>query len=529
MSWNPTTLTERRFAGTELSSNPRARILLLAAMSAAAVAVLFRLEGHVGFNLADESYLWYGAQRVLLGEVPIRDFMAYDPGRYYWSAALMHLLGNNGIVSLRISVAVFQAIGLALAVLLLLRASPRAPLIFFLLAGATLLLWMFPRHKLFDITIAIFLMAGLAHFIARLTLTRYFVMGLLVGAAAIFGRNHGVYGAVATVAAMGVLSWKRIGPPFIKTLMALSAGVFIGFAPMLIACLVVPGFYQAFLDDVLFLFEIGRTNLTIPVPWPWQAVGLPWPEAVKQVLLGSFFLMVLIFAIVGPSYVLMSTPGPANATFAAAAFLAIPYAHFAFSRADAPHLAQGVFPLLIGLMSAPCIRSGGRRAAVTVLLLAASLPVALPQHPGWTAWRSGTWEAVQIGHDSLEVSPETAASVRLLTQLVNTYAPQGQAFLSSPYWLGAYAIFGRKAPIYDIYPLFPRSPKFEEAETQRVRAAGTKLVVLDNSALDGLNERRYRSLHPLIYHYIVKNFERVRDPKFPPELEVYVARRQDAR
>src|SRR6266545_4510165 len=92
---------------------PTPRNLII--LSALLVIIFFLLQGNVGLDIADEGFLWYGTIRTALGEVPIRDFQAYDPARYYWGALWFKVIGNNGIIALRISEALFQFLGLSLA------------------------------------------------------------------------------------------------------------------------------------------------------------------------------------------------------------------------------------------------------------------------------------------------------------------------------------------------------------------------------------------------------------------------------
>src|SRR3954468_10326764 len=70
----------------------------------------FLLDGHLKINFADEGFLWYGAEAVRRGEVPMRDFDAYDPGRYLWVAGWSFLLGNS-LISLRLACVLFQCLG----------------------------------------------------------------------------------------------------------------------------------------------------------------------------------------------------------------------------------------------------------------------------------------------------------------------------------------------------------------------------------------------------------------------------------
>jgi hypothetical protein len=120
---------------------------LVLGLSATFAGTLYFLFGDLHLDLADEGFLWYGVLRARLGEVPLRDFQSYDPGRYYWGAAWSLVFGQ-GILGLRASLAVVQGLGLLFGLLVCRRLTGNV--VSLTACAAILALWMFPRHKLFE-------------------------------------------------------------------------------------------------------------------------------------------------------------------------------------------------------------------------------------------------------------------------------------------------------------------------------------------------------------------------------------------
>lgn len=499
------------------------RSLYSLALAIFVVSMSFIWQGNKGFNLSDEGYLWYGVQRVMLGEVPLRDFMSYDPGRYYWSAALMSLWGDNGIMTLRAVVAIFQVIGLFVGLLLVARAEKKQNFPYLLLSVVTLAVWMFPRHKLFDISLSILLIGVLAFLIQNPTKRRYFLAGLCVGLVAVFGRNHGMYGVAGSI---GVMSWLNIkrgdGPGFMQGFVLWATGVIAGFTPIFFMVLLVPGFAVAFWESIRFLFEVKSTNLPLPIPWPWRVnfASMPLDEAIRGALVGLFFIAIAVFGVLSILWVTWQKIQNKQVAPAlvAASFLALPYAHYAYSRAEINHLAQGIFPLLVGCLVLLATQPVKVKWPLSLMLCAVSLWVMSVFHPGWQCRAGKQWANVEISGSDLKVDPYTANNVRIFRKLANQYTREGQSFLALPYWPGAYALLERKSPIWGICAAFPRSQAFEQAEIERIKKAKPGFALVVDFPSDGREELRFRNTHPLIHQYILDHFERLPDSPNPAYL-----------
>ena len=489
----------------------------------------FCVTADVGFRIADDGYLWYGAQRVLAGEVPLRDFYSYDPARYYWTAAVMAVLHSRGFVAVNIAAALFGAIGLGIAARLIFHGQQRVRWGVWLLVAISLVIWGFTRAKLFDVTASVILVASLAWLIEKPTRYRCFMTGLGVGAVAIIGRNHGLYGAIASILALGCSAWPERKAPFLPSLLSWSGGVVVGYTPMLLAIAFVPGFWTYLWAGIHVYFETGTTNSPLPIPWPWlvHLKGGQVLPALRYVLEGALLMALPLFGLAVLAFSVWRKSRyrvPADSLLLAAGLLSIPYAHHAFAHAGPGHLAQAAYPMLIGVFVLLSRLPRRRAAVLAAVVCALSIFLLAPSTSEFQKWRSGNWTNIKVGPDTLVLPPSTGAEVTVVTRLIDRYVPAGREIVAVPMLTGAYAIADCRAAVWDVYAAYPADAALQQAEIARIRSEHPALVIIADKGPDDRAALSYQQGHPLVYDFIAHNFVRA-NPGFVPEdwhWEVYI-------
>ena len=483
----------------------------------AAILLVLQLDiGHAQL-IADEGYIWYGAWRTSLGEVPIRDFESYDPAFYLWCALWFVLSGDSGLITYRAANAAFQFVGLTLGILILRRVTESYVIL--LLAGLVLLIWIaIPLKTVLDLTVAIAAVYGAVLLVEKPTARRHFGSGVLIGFIAFTGRNHGVYCAIAYLSLIAFIWIKVSRSDLVRKLAAWSCGVAVGYAPALVMMAFIPGFFPAFVAEILSVFQQG-TNLPLPVPWPWQVTYQDFVQgpigAAHKVVVGSIFVLMPLFFTVSLVYLFAERGADIkrHPVFLAAVFIGTPYMHYAFSRADVWHLWLAIFPFLLGVMSIPFPdfkTARLARSALVLALLGASVLTAGFVSPYSQMYLSGVdFAKVRVRNDVILLHPSLAHIIDVVSTISAEFVGRDETLLVAPHWPGLYPILGRKSPLREIYFLFPSSAEQQRNAVQKLEDENTNWVILGDEAVDGRQELRFRSTHPLLWEHFQVDFEEV--------------------
>lgn len=452
-------------------------------------------------NLGDEGFLWYGAQRVLVGELPLRDFQSYDPGRYLWSAAWMRLLSDDGIVALRWGNTVLAAITVALATWTVRSDCGRASPTSVLATGLIFTLWMVPAYKVADSFAVVLLLLGLTRLLLRPTDNGYFQAGICWGVAAMIGINHALYGAMA-----GLLTFLHLrgAPDPARAVIAAFGGAVLGYLPVLALHAFAPGFSAAFIDSIWQLLEAGTTNFPLPLPNLFAILEVPGKGSLMPAVEAASALIFLCIPVVWASMAWRLRRPDFRASvrpvILAGVILSVPYAHYAYSRADPTHLAISILPVLTALLAYGMRARPVHRWLIFTSALGLTLLITTHMHPGY-AWLRGIYlTQIQVGEDRLLVAPDAAMAVRAVQRLMK--AAGSEQFFAGPYLPGAYAMAKRKSPAWEIYMIFPASPPRQRAEIERLRSANIRYALIRDTSWDNRTDAGLEQTHSLVFGYL---------------------------
>lgn len=486
----------------------RGLALILAIVLAVCV---FTLQGHSGLNLADEGFLWYGVQQTASGAVPLRDFQSYDPGRYYWCAIGAQVFGK-GLVALRLSEAVAQALGLWAGLLAASRLTRDWKVLGCI--GVMLTLWMFPSHKVFDHTVLLLSVLIAVRLVERPSARRVFATGCFVGFCTFFGRNHALYNLAATGGLLLLLYWKARAEVPASRILLWCAGLVIGAIPILLMLLAVPGFGAAYLESIISIFRNGA-NLGMPIPWLWRVStsGDLWMVS-SNVVLGFFLILIPIFYLfaIGSSLRMSAEDLKKNALFVACGFVGLPYMHHAFARADISHLAQSIHPFTLGVCAA--ISWSGLSTSVLWPVLIALSAIAFvgggSQNPLVQRTRDRVpWVRYNLG-GKVFVPARAAKLYDCLRRFTAEHLGVQETLLIAPYTPGLYPVLKRPSPLWELFFFFPATSEQQKQAIDLLSTRHVNWALIADTTLDRRNDLRFSSTHRILWQYLIEHFEPVK-------------------
>jgi hypothetical protein len=508
---------------------PVCQALEAVALSTLVAGAVFLVQWRYGFNWGDEGWLWYISQRTALGQVPIRDVFSYDPGRYYWSAAIFKILGRNGFYEQLAANYLFGAIGLAVSYFAMLRVgvSRSWRIAILVLLGVAL---GFPRHKIYEQALSLVAAAGISFILTSPDRPRrWFFYGIAAGLAAFVGRNSGLYFAIAALLAFAFLKIVGASPPAVRSLGGLLLGIAIGYSPILLTAIRFHGFASAFVDSVL-LTPNWSWGLRIPFPWHSHASGLRGIDSWQVRAVSWLCLAVPV------SYCLLTWCGfrahsKGARTLATGASLAgAPYLHHAFYHADFFHIAQGVLPFVVGggAFSQHLWTIGRRRwslvcmCGLILIVLACWLPVEpLIQHLRAKANAPQLVDQIKISGRNFEIPAMQAQVMRTVEAEFRNCGSHDGGFLEAPFYPGVYAFLGTRAPVWDTWYLWPRSDAVQIKHIQALVENRTSLVLINRYAsFDQQDWLQMGRTYPKLVDYILTHYERA-GSALPAGFEIY--------
>jgi hypothetical protein len=413
---------------------------------------------------------------------------------------------------LRAACAGFQFLGLAAGLAALRRQVRSRSLL--AVAGVTIALWIWPSFRSFDCAVSLATLFATLWLLERPTLRRQFVAGIGVGLAAFFGRNHGLYAAVASGVATLLIAFASERARLPARLAAWSAGLLVGYSPMLLMMAIVPGFFPAFAESVGFLVRRGVTTIPKPIPWPWAVTyyGLTWIRRLSRFSVGALYVALPLFY-AGLAWLVAR--GIRRPVLVASLLVGLPYLHFACTRAEMYHLASGIHPFLVGAFAlASVAHDAGRRRFATglvVFLIASSALAVGVRHKEQIEGFLGLVPMVPytLRGDALKLFPDEAQVLEVVERIHSEMmAPSDEVFVA-PVWQTLYSVLRMRSPVYRMINTWSLTAPEQQRMIVEIEARSLRWSLVCNYPVDNREELRFSNSHALVWAHLQQRFEPV--------------------
>lgn len=465
-----------------------------------------------GFNLADEGYLWHGSVQTLKRKVPIRDFRAYDLGRYYWCAFWMFFLGHE-LLSLRICLMITRIIGLCFAIMTMsiVEESWYVVVVSAILVG----LWMHPRHKQMDILISIVAIFLVVSLIYEPNSLHYFLSGIFVGLFLLVGLNHLLYTVSGFLLLLSIMRLHDYGLEYIDSFGLFLGGLLLSIIVIFFIFILIPRFFKIYWElKVMTILRRKNTNLALPVPWIWnkQTVQLNQYTKVTQLLIKFMFtIMPLVYGTILLMAIFGNTPATLKEwSILATASIGLFYFHHAISRADFSHLAQAIFPFLLTLI----FLFNESIIGFFLLLFMAAISWKYIYAVQENAIHKVLLPSDNLTHFNIKnnhflIQKGQANLILRLTEFVEKYSKEDDFVLMLPTLVGLYPLCKREAPVYDIFCVYKASLEEERCMITELEISKAPVAIINNIQLDGKEELRFSNTHTELWKYVNEKYQRV--------------------
>ena len=462
---------------------------------------------HRGINLGDEGYLVYGTQEVLRGKIPILDFRAYDPLRYYWCAVWVRMIGSE-FIAIRLSMVAFSALSVALCSMLVLSTSGNP--IAAALSGVLALIWMHPRHKQIEHFFSLVCCCVMYALIAGIGSP--FLLGAVGAIGAAFGLNILVYFFGAAVLSFAA-NWLLRETAGLEGLSDFLIGLVSGMALLLFIAAMTPGFLRRYLDlKVLALLKRGSTNLRLQRPWIWKrcpqqfAHFTPWVQVGLRLLftlLPAFYLASIV------SYPQSTAESPAVQLILAASCTGLAYFHHALSRADLSHIHQIMQPAIVAFAGVSVALFSDHMAVMTLLLAIVASLALLRNTPEFAqTWRSPAASYIPwvVGNDRFLLPKNQLNELKEKQSLVERYTRAKDPIFTAPSSAAFLALFHRRSAVYDTFPIYPANPAGQRRMLEELHDSQPPLAFISKGMVDQREDLQFEKNYPEVFRFFTEQY-----------------------